>query len=178
MKFRLDSSKLRIFPSTSSPSTGWKFSFWVLSETLVKATVPSITVTALFPKRILLLALTVAPKPIAVALFRLPVDTSAKAPMAVLGSYPWCWLAERVDSAGDVVRCPWCCRRGHRSPLAVLALTRGVVKERTGPAGGIVSRPRSCYGARPTPLAVFCCACGVARSAWTPLAVLLRPSCC
>ena len=40
MKFQLDSSKPRIFPSISSPSTGWKFSFWVLSEMAVNATCP------------------------------------------------------------------------------------------------------------------------------------------
>ena len=38
MKFQLVSSKPRIFPSTSSPSTGWKFSFLVLSEGKVNAT--------------------------------------------------------------------------------------------------------------------------------------------
>ena len=84
MKFQLESSKPRIFPSTASPSTGWKFSFLVLSEGKVNATCPSITVTAVFPKRILLLALTLAPLPIAVALVRFPVDTLAENPMAVL----------------------------------------------------------------------------------------------
>ena len=48
----------RIFPSTASPSTGWKFSFLVLSELAVNATCPSITVTAVLPRRTLLLALT------------------------------------------------------------------------------------------------------------------------
>ena len=38
MKFQLDSSKPRIFPSTASPSTGLKFSFLVLSEGKVNAT--------------------------------------------------------------------------------------------------------------------------------------------
>ena len=89
MKFQLDSSKPRIFPSTSSPSTGWKFSFLVLSELAVNATCPSITVTAVSPKRILLLALTTAFAPIAVALVRvpatkIPADTLAENPMAVL----------------------------------------------------------------------------------------------
>src|SRR5215471_419760 len=84
MKFQLDSAKPRILPSTASPSMGWKFSFLVLSDTLVNATGPSITVTAVFPRRILLLALTTAPWPIAVALVRPSADTSAKAPMAVL----------------------------------------------------------------------------------------------
>ena len=84
MKFQLDSSKPRIFPSTASPSTGWKFSFLVLSELAVNATCPSITVTAVFPRRTLLLALTLASKPIAVALFRFPADTLAESPMAVL----------------------------------------------------------------------------------------------
>ena len=84
MKFQLDSSKPRIFPSTSSPFTGWKFSFWVLSEGEVNATCPSITVTGVFPRRTLLLAFTLAFAPIAVALVRFPVDTSALAPMAVL----------------------------------------------------------------------------------------------
>ena len=83
MKFQLDSSKPRIFPSTASPSTGWKFSFLVLSEGKVNATCPSITVTPAFPRRILLLELTVAPLPIAVALVRFPADTSASNPMAV-----------------------------------------------------------------------------------------------
>src|SRR5215510_7037658 len=50
MKFQLESSKPRIFPSTSSPSTGWKFSFCVLSELAVNITCPTITVTAVFPK--------------------------------------------------------------------------------------------------------------------------------
>ena len=72
MKFQLDSSKPRIFPSTSSPSTGWKFSFLVLSELAVNATCPSITVTAVFPRRTLLLALTRAPTPIAVAVGQIP----------------------------------------------------------------------------------------------------------
>ena len=40
MKFQLVSAKPRIFVSTSSPSTGWKFSFFVLSELLVNATDP------------------------------------------------------------------------------------------------------------------------------------------
>ena len=40
MKFQLDSSKPRIFPSTASPSTGWKFSFLVLSETGSKRHLP------------------------------------------------------------------------------------------------------------------------------------------
>ena len=46
MKFQLESSKPRIFPSTSSPSTGWKFSFLVLPEPIVGSTFPSITVTS------------------------------------------------------------------------------------------------------------------------------------
>ena len=86
MKFQLVSSKPRIFPSTSSPSTGLKFSFLVLSETAVNGTCPSITVTKMFPRRTLLLALTKAFAPIAVALVRSPVDTSAETPMAVLES--------------------------------------------------------------------------------------------
>jgi hypothetical protein len=40
MKFQLDSSKPRIFPSTSSPSTGWKFSFWGLVRTGSKRHLP------------------------------------------------------------------------------------------------------------------------------------------
>src|SRR5215510_2220662 len=86
MKFQLDSSKPRIFSSTSSPSTGWKFSFLILSETekIIAPFGPSITVTALFPRRILLLALTVAPLPIAVALVRFPEDKLALNPMAML----------------------------------------------------------------------------------------------
>ena len=84
MKFQLESSKPRIFPSTASPSTGWKFSFWVLSELAVKPTCPSITVTAVFPRRTLLLALTMATARIAVALVRFPSETLANAPMAVL----------------------------------------------------------------------------------------------
>ena len=84
MKIQIVSSKPRIFPSTASPSTGLKFSFLVLSETEVIPTCVSINVTAVFPRRILLLALTRAPKPIAVALVRLPEDTWAKNPMAVL----------------------------------------------------------------------------------------------
>src|SRR5215217_5698114 len=84
MKFQLDSAKPRIFSSTASPSTGWKFSFLVLSETAVNATCPSITVTAVFPRRILLLASTTAPEPIAVALVRSPAATLALTPMAVL----------------------------------------------------------------------------------------------
>src|SRR5262249_12860328 len=86
MKFQLVSSNPRIFVSTSSPSTGLKFSFLVLSELAVNATWPSITVTAVFPRRILLLASTMAPWPIAVALVRFgwSSDTSALNPMAVL----------------------------------------------------------------------------------------------
>src|SRR5215813_5243569 len=60
MKFQLDSSKPRIFPNTSSPSTGWKFSSWVLSELKVNGTCPSMTMTTVFPRRILSLALTCA----------------------------------------------------------------------------------------------------------------------
>src|SRR6516164_8051224 len=84
MKFQLVSAKPRILASTASPSTGRKFSFLVLSELLVKATCPSITVTAVLPKRILLLALTRLPAPMAVAFTRLPADTSALDPLAVL----------------------------------------------------------------------------------------------
>src|SRR5262245_11162075 len=84
MKFQLDSAKPRILPSTASPSTGWKFSFLVLSDTAVNATCPSITVTAVLPRRILLLALTTAKAPIAVALVRFPAATLVKAPLAVL----------------------------------------------------------------------------------------------
>src|SRR5262245_33272733 len=83
MKFQLVSSKPRIFRSTSSPSTDWKFSFWVLSDMLLNATCPSILVTAAFPKRTLLLALTTAPAPIAVALVKSLADTLARDPMAV-----------------------------------------------------------------------------------------------
>ena len=96
MKFQLDSSKPRIFPNTASPSTGWKFSFLVLSELAVNATGPSITETEPFPSRILLLAVTMAPLPIAVALFRFPADTSAKAPMAV-----FCLPVVLLRSASD-----------------------------------------------------------------------------
>jgi hypothetical protein len=78
MKFQLDSSKPRIFPSTSSPSTGWKFSFLVLSDTAVNATCPWIIATVVFPTRTLLLASTIAPLPITVALVRLPVSTAIK----------------------------------------------------------------------------------------------------
>src|SRR4030095_7533647 len=101
MKFQLESSKPRIFPSTSSPSTGWKFSFWVLSEEAVNATCPSITLTAASPRRILLLALTVAPLPIAVALVRFPSDTLAPFPMAVL-KLPVVLLKKRIESDAGV----------------------------------------------------------------------------
>src|SRR5262249_4565289 len=60
MKFQLDSSKPRIFPNTSSPSTGWKFSSWVLSELKVNGTCPSKSMTIGFPRPILVLALTSA----------------------------------------------------------------------------------------------------------------------
>ena len=85
MKFQLESSNRRIFPSTSSPSTGWKFSFLVLSEVKVNATCPSITVTAAFPRRILLLALTPATIADSRSVGQIPRSTHRLAnPMAVL----------------------------------------------------------------------------------------------
>ena len=54
----------------------------------VNGTCPWITVTKVFPRRTLLLLLTTAPKPIAVALeVRFPTNTLAPNPMAVLGLF-------------------------------------------------------------------------------------------
>ncbi len=50
----------------------------------MKPTRPWMTVTASLPNRILLLASTMAPAPMAVALVRFPAATSASCPMAVL----------------------------------------------------------------------------------------------
>ena len=60
--------------STSAPSTGWKFSFLLRSEVAVKPTWPWMTVTRVSPMRTLLLALTMALAPIAVALVKPPVE--------------------------------------------------------------------------------------------------------
>ena len=51
--------------------------FNLLSEAVVKPTAPSITLTLLFPSLILLLELTIAPLPIAVAFVKVPVLTLA-----------------------------------------------------------------------------------------------------
>jgi hypothetical protein len=123
MKFQLESSKPRIFSSTSSPCTAWKFSFLVLSELAVNITCPSITATEVFPRRILLLALTIAPEPIAVALFRFPTDTLAE--------------RERTESDGGVAAA-----RGVASEridsVGGVGDARGVASERKGPVGGVV----------------------------------------
>ena len=155
MKFQLDSSKPRIFPSTSSPSTGWKFSFLVLSERTVNATCPSITVTAVFPRRILLLALTLAPLPIAVAFVRFPVDTSAPNPMAVL-LLPVV-LVKSAFHPLAVLKLPVVLRASALIPLAVLKL------------------PVVLLNSAWTPLAVFWVPVVLLLSAWTPLAVLKLP---
>ena len=86
MKFQLVRLSRRILLSTSSRLTGWKVSCRLRSELAVKPTRPSMTVTVSLPKRILLLALTTAPAPIAVAFVKLskPGATLAKAPRAVL----------------------------------------------------------------------------------------------
>ena len=83
----------------------------VLSEATVNATWPSITVTAAFPRRILLLALTMAPVPIAVALVRFPADTLATNPMAVL-LLPVV-LLKSAPTPLAVLCCPWCCSEAH-----------------------------------------------------------------
>jgi hypothetical protein len=131
MKFQLDRSKPRIFPSTSSPSTGWKFSFLVLSETAVNATCPSITVTVLFPRRILLLALTKAEKPIAVALVRFPADTLAPAPRAVL-LVPVVLLSS-ASNPRAVLLLPVVLSWSAPPPLAVLKLPVVLLKSAFGP---------------------------------------------
>src|SRR5689334_17804076 len=80
MKFQLVSSKSRIFLRTSSPSTGWKFSFLVLSELAVNATCPSITVTKVLPRRTLLLALTMAFAPDSRSIEQIPSRHIGKGP--------------------------------------------------------------------------------------------------
>ena len=139
----------------------------VLSELLVNGTCPSITVTAVLPKRILLLALTRVLKPMAVALTRLPADTSAPYPMAVL-SLPVV-LFKNLGSAGGVFG------------------ARGSVEEREGAAGGVVearggaeerleavavlSEPVVFFKSAPYPMAVLSLPM-VLFSAGSPLAVL------
>src|SRR5262245_57660044 len=118
MKFQLDSSKPRIFPSTASPSTGLKFSFLVLSELAVNPTWPSITVTKVLPRRTLLLALTTAFAPIAVALDRFSAETLAATPMAVL-RLPVVLLASAL-SPKAVLLLPVVLRKSALSPWALL----------------------------------------------------------
>src|SRR5215831_2871409 len=120
MKFQLVSAKPRILASTASPSTGRKFSFLVLSELLVKATCPSITVTSVLPKRILLLALTRLPAPMAVAFTRLPADTSALDPLAVL-LLPVVLLESAACPLAVLLK-PVVLPESAECPLAVLAL--------------------------------------------------------
>ena len=120
MKFQLVNSNPRIFAGTSSPSTGWKFSFWVLSETTVSPTWLSSTVTWVFPRRILLLLLTMAPLPIAVALVRFVPDTLAPFPMAVLK--PPVVLVDSALCPMAVLETPSVLLRSASPPLAVLRL--------------------------------------------------------
>ena len=156
MNFQLESSTPRIFPSTSSPSTGWKFSFLVLSEPPVGITAPSITVTKLFPRRILLLALTTAPAPIAVALVRFPgKDTLASNPMAVL-LLPVVLLLSAVAPQA-VLKSPVVLLLSAPTPLAALALP--------------VVLLRSAW----VPIAVLLSPVVLLASAWNPLAVLSAP---
>src|SRR5439155_1001541 len=84
MKFQLFRLRPLILSSTACASTGWKFSFLVASEDAVKPTCPSMTVTELLPKRILLLALTRAPLPLAWLKWPVALLKSAPPPMAGL----------------------------------------------------------------------------------------------
>ena len=169
MKFQLVSAKPRILASTASPSTGRKFSFLVLSELLVKATCPSITVTSVLPKRILLLALTRLPAPMAVAFTRLPADTSALDPLAVLllpvvlfasAAFPLAVLALPVvlpESAKvplAVLLAPVVLPESAKCPLAVL-LKPVVLPESAACPLAVLALPVVLFWSAPDPPAVF-----------------------
>lgn len=83
MKFQLVRLRPPIFLSTSSPSTGLKFSFWFRSVVAVRPPWASRIVIKALSRRILSLALTMAPAPMAVALVKLPAETLAPNPLAV-----------------------------------------------------------------------------------------------
>ena len=186
MKFQLDSSKPRIFPSTASPSTGWKFSFLVLSEVAVNATCPSITVTLVFPRRILLLASTTAPAPIAVPLVRFPLPngnfpgsgiagtstTWALAPMAVL-SLPVRFKESALDPMA-VLLFPVRLKESVLDPTAVLSLPAVLLNSALTPLA-VLAKPMVFLASAAIPLAVFCLPVVLLKSALTPLAVLESP---
>jgi len=152
MKFQLVSAKPRILASTASPSTGRKFSFLVLSELLVKATCPSITVTAVLPKRILLLALTRLPAPMAVAFTRLPADTSALDPLAVL-LLPVVLFASAAFPLA-VLALPVVLPESAKVPLAVL-LAPVVLPESAACPLAVLALPVVLFWSAPDPPAVF-----------------------
>src|SRR6516225_2705337 len=152
MKFQLVSAKPRILASTASPSTGRKFSFLVLSELLVKATCPSITVTAVLPKRILLLALTRLPAPMAVAFTRLPADTSALDPLAVL-ALPVVLFASAAFPLA-VLALPVVLPESAKVPLAVL-LAPVVLPESAACPLAVLALPVVLFWSAPDPPAVF-----------------------
>src|SRR5215467_14736642 len=118
MKFQLVSSKPRIFPSTSSPSTGSKFSFLVLSELAVNATCPSITATRTFPRRILFAGIDDGSMTNSRSVKQISSRHIGKGPdggvFVARGVY-----SERLESAGGV------------------EVARGVVVERTESDGGV-----------------------------------------
>ena len=83
-----------------------------------------ITVTAVFTSRTLLLALTMAPLPIAVALVRFPADTSGLEPDS------------GVEAAHGVVT-------ERRNPAGGVGDARAVAKERVCPQTGVGLRRRN-----------------------------------
>src|SRR5882724_3831457 len=134
MKFQLESSKPRIFPSTSSPSTGWKFSFLVLSELAVNATCPSITVTAAFPRRILLLALTVATAD-SRSVEQIPSRHISSGPDSGVGDARGVGK-ERQDTAGGIVAARGV-QEERLDPASSVAEAGRVAKERIDSVGGV-----------------------------------------
>ena len=136
MKFQLDSSKPRIFPSTASPSTGWKFSFLVLSELASKRHLP-------FDHRDLI---------VSQADLIAGIGEGSRADSRSVGQtsrrHTGCEPnggvevargvdKERTDSAGGVADARGVVNERIDSAGAV-AVARGVATERTEPAGGVV----------------------------------------
>ena len=169
MKFQLVSSKPRIFLSTSSTSTGLKFSFFVLSELAVNGTCPSITVTDVFPKRTLLLLLTIAPKPIAGQIPIRHIGGSTKCGVVGAGGV----FEQRFEPDGGV-ELPRSVEHQCLDSTGRVGATRVLLKS-ANPPPTVLKLPVILLESAWYPMALLLTPVVLVRSAWNPVAVFSLP---